>query len=294
MLLLRSMLFVPGNNASRIRKAAASAADAVVLDLEDAVPRSEKDNARRIVRDSLSLFAARGAEVFVRVNASSTDLIDRDLEHAIGPGCRGIILPKAEARAEVLKVAERIGELEKESVDQTGSVSIVPLVESARGVLNAPEIGRHARVLALAFGALDYTRDMGVALTEARTELTYPRAFLPVAARALGVAALDAPWFDLNDERGLLRDTTLARDFGFTGKMVIHPRQLEIVNRIFSPSDQEVEQARKVIRAFEGAASGGRGATSLEGRMIDEASYAQAKDLLARAESIREKTRSKE
>ncbi len=212
-------------------------------------------------------------------------------------------------------------------MERIGSLSIVPMIESAAGLLNAIDISRQASVLALAFGGLDYVRDLGVSLSEERTELLYPRAFLPVVAverraepphlAAEGVlerrpqrlqqrdleaactaggrhlAALDTPWFDLDDEAGLLRDAGLARTLGFQGKLVIHPRQLEAVNRAFSPGEAELEWARRVVGAFEEASSGGQGATSLEGKMIDEANYRQAQDLLAQAEAIRDRGGSK-
>ena len=294
MRLLRSMLFVPGNRSGMIRKAATSSADAIVLDLEDAVPIAEKNAAREIIRGSLPWLRELGAQVYVRVNPFSTDLIDSDLEQVIRPGCSGIILPKVGKLADVESVSEQINKFEKRHIGPAGNVSIVPLVESAAGVLNAVEIAEHEHVIALAFGALDYAHDLGITLTTERTEIMYPRSFLPIAARASNKAAMDAPWFDLTDDEGLLRDATLARALGFHGKMVIHPRQLDIVNTVFSPRDDDIEWARKVISAFEEASLGGNGVVSLEGKMIDKANYRNAQDLVKRAEDIHAKERSVE
>lgn len=277
-----------------IRKAARSSADAIILDLEDAVPIAEKNAAREIIRGSLPWLRELGAQVFVRVNSFSTDFIDSDLEQVIQPGCSGIILPKVEKLADVESVSEKINEFEKRHKGLAGRISIVPLIESAVGVLNAIEIAEHEHVIALAFGALDYAHDLGITLTTERTEILYPRSFLPIAARASNNAAIDTPWFDLTDDEGLRRDATLARTLGFHGKMVIHPRQLDIVNMVFSPKDDDVEWARKVIRAFEEASLNGKGVVSLEGKMIDEANYRYAQDLVKRVEAIRAKKRSVE
>lgn len=286
MVLLRSMLFVPGNNSKMVRKAASLEADAIILDLEDAVPLADKGIARDLVTKSIPWLSDQGAQVFVRVNSQSTNLIDQDLEQVIRPGCRGIILPKAETSEDVAHVSGQVDDIEAKHLDQLSDISIIPLIESAAGVLNSLEIAQHRRVVALAFGALDYVRDLGVSLTMERVELSYPRSYLGIVARATDIAAVDTPWFDINDDEGLFRDAVLAQAFGFQGKMVIHPRQLDIVNRVFSPKHEDVEWARKLVGAFGEAQSGGKGVISLEGKMIDEASYRQAKDLLEREEAI--------
>jgi citrate lyase subunit beta/citryl-CoA lyase len=153
-------------------------------------------------------------------------------------------------------------------------------------VLNAFEIGGHERVIAIAFGALDYVRNLGVQLKKNGIALSYPRAHLAIVARAAGIGAMDTPWFDLNDEEGLIQDATLARDLGFTGKLVIHPRQIEIVNEVFGPQQEEVALARKVIEAFEDPIRGKKGVISVEGIMIDEVNYRKNKELIEKYEAF--------
>ena len=287
MKLLRSMLFTPGNNMRMIRKASTLNADAIILDLEDGVPMAEKERARTLVRDSIGLVGAGGAQVLVRTNAFITGLAEEDLNWTVQPGLDGVVLPKVESREEVLEADKLITALEKERGMETGSLTLVPSLESARGVLNAYEIATASkRTVALAFGALDFTRDMGTSVSREGTELFYARSRIAVVARAAGLQAIDTPWIDIADQEGLIREAKAVRQLGFRGKLVIHPSQIEPVNRVFSPSEDEVEYARKVVEAFKEAEAKGVGAISLEGKMIDIANFRQAEELIAWAEAI--------
>jgi len=285
--LLRSMLFTPGNNMRMIRKASTLNADAIILDLEDGVPMAEKERARTLVRDSIGLVGAGGAQVLVRTNAFITGLAEEDLNWTVQPGLDGVVLPKVESREEVLEADRLITALEKERGMETGSLTLVPSLESARGVLNAYEIATASkRTVALAFGALDFTRDMGTSVSREGTELFYARSRIAVVARAAGLQAIDTPWIDIADQEGLIREAKAVRQLGFRGKLVIHPSQIEPVNRVFSPSEDEIEYARKVVEAFKKAEARGVGAISLEGKMIDIANFRQAEELIAWAEAI--------
>ena len=286
MIVLRSMLFIPGNNLRMIQKAKTLAADAVILDLEDAVPLLDKETARLFIRDSVSDLASCGVQVFVRLNAASTGLIEEDLDWVIQPGLTGLVMPKAELHRDIVELQQAISLRQGQRKDAMRELMLVAQIESALGLLHAYQLAAAPGVTALAFGALDYARDLGISLSSEGTELLYPRSHISVAARAAEVRAIDTPWFDIEDQEGLLRETQQARQLGFDGKLLIHPRQIEVVNSIFSPLESEIIAARKVIEAFEQAESQGMGAVSLEGKMIDVASYKLAKDIVDRARAI--------
>jgi len=288
--LLRSMLFTPGNNLRMIQKTGSLGADAVILDLEDAVPIGEKETARLFVRDSVEQVAAKGPLVFVRVNALPTGLTAEDLRWAVQPKLKGIVLPKTESKEDVLTCAGWIAELEKEQGIPPGSTVLVPLLETAKGVLLAWEIATASpRVIALAFGAIDFTRDMGTNLSAEGTEIFYARSHVAIAAKAAGLQAIDTPWTDITNIEGLIKEAQSARQLGFKGKLAIHPNHVEPLHRVFSPAEAEVAFARRVVVAFCEAEAQGLGAISLDGRMIDVANFRQAEQVLAWAEMINSK-----
>lgn len=290
MKVLRSVLFTPGNNMRMIYKIPTLAADAVVLDLEDSIPMAEKDTARVFIRDSLGVAGSGAADVYVRVNGLMTGLTAEDCEFVVQKGLAGIVLPKVEAKEEVIEAERIIGELERKRGIEAGSITLIPTFETAKGIINSYDIATSSkRVIAVGFGAVDFTRDMGTSLSKEGTELFFARSYCAIAARAAGVQALDTVFIDLADKEGLIKDAQLAKQLGFKGKFLIHPSQIEIVNRIFSPSAKEIEYAKKVVAAFKEAEAKGLGAASLEGRMIDIAVYRQAEDLLTLANAIAEK-----
>jgi len=287
MRLLRTMLFTPGNNMRMIYKAGTLEADAVILDLEDAVPLAEKETARIFIKDSIEQVAAGGVQVFVRTNAFTTGLAEEDLNWTVQAGLDGIVLPKAESKDDVLETEKLVTALEKEKELEPGGLVIVPILETARGVVNAYQIATASRrVVAVAFGAVDFTREMGIHLSREGAELFYARSHIAVTARAAEVQAIDTPWIDVADREGLVRDSERGRQLGFRGKLLIHPNQIETVNQVFSPSEDEIEYARKVVKAFKEAEAEGVGAISLEGKMIDIANFRQAQELIAWAEAI--------
>ena len=292
MRVLRSVLFTPGNNLRMIHKIPSIAADAFILDLEDSVPILEKDTARIFIRDSLELAGSGGAEVYVRINGLMTGFTAQDCEFVIQRGLAGIMLPKDESKEDVLEAEKIIEKLERERGLEPGSIVLIPTLETAKGVVNVYEIATASkRVVAIGFGAVDFTRDMGTSLSKEAVELFYARSKCSIAARAAGVQALDTVFIDLADKEGLIKDSQLAKQLGFKGKFLIHPSQIDPVNKVFSPSTGEVEYAKKVVNTFKEAEARGLGAASLEGRMIDIAVFRQADDLLALAEAIAEKER---
>jgi len=288
------MLFVPGNNWRMIKKIPELPADAIILDLEDSVPILEKEKGRFFVKESLEFVKSRVAEeVYVRVNATTTGLLPEDLEVTVHEGLDGIMLPKCESAEDVLESEKLIEKIEKDRGLEHGSIGILPTVETAAGVENAFEIATASkRVFAIGFGAGDYMIDMGgnpyvLALSKDCAEILYPRSRVSIAARAAKILALDTVFFGLlTDIEGLIRDSQRARNLGFKGKFLIHPSQIEPVNKVFSPSVAEVEYAKGVKQAFEEAEQRGLGAATFQGRMIDVATYRMAKGILTTADII--------
>jgi citrate lyase subunit beta/citryl-CoA lyase len=272
--LLRSCLFVPGNNYRAILKTERINADALIFDLEDAVPFEEKETARIFVRDALKRLNLGRRLKIVRINAEE-GLMEEDLKAVLVGGLDGIMLPKVEGKEDVLKLRNRIK-------DSGLNPLIIALIESARGVIKADEVAES--VTALAFGALDYYRTLGrnyFKFSAEQVELLYARAAIVNAAKAYGKKAIDSPFFGLIiDREGLEWEARAAWQLGFDGKLVIHPNHVEIVNEIFSPSEEDVRLAKEIVERFE------MGDRTVRGRMIDYASYAQAKDILGMHEEI--------
>lgn len=270
---LRTLLSTPGNRPDRIEKAINLDADAVMIDLEDAVPIAEKDTSRSVVRAALDKHP--GKRMYVRVNALTTPYIREDLEAVVSKNLKGIILPKVESQDDIFQIDKFLSDLEAKAKLEVGSLEVMPICETALGLENIFSIvsarPEHHRILTVPFGAADYTLDLGISLTREGRELEYPRSRLPVACRAGGILPpLDTPWMvDIKDIDGLIADARKAKAYGFMGKVVIHPNQIQPCHDIFTPSIEEIEYARKVIDAFEEAEKEGRAAIQLEGKFID-------------------------
>ena len=270
---LRSALFVPGNRPDRIEKAVQTNADAVIIDLEDAVPLSQKVETRKRVREKIA--TCGGKKIIVRVNALHSEFGLDDFKEVISNGLSGVMVPKVETPSDIRQIDAIVTEVEKKVGIEPGSIFILPLIESALAVENAFAIAsvktEPDRFFSLSFGAADFALDMGIAITLSGEELIYPRARLAVACRAAGLAPpVDTPFMiDLKDRQALEADIRRAIRFGFQGKLCIHPNQVEICNQLFSPTEEEVAYARKVIDTFEKAEAEGVGAIQLEGKFID-------------------------
>jgi len=283
---LRSFLFAPATDLRKVDKALSLEADAVILDLEDAVAISEKVRARSLVVDVLSRVRREG--VYVRVNGVNTPWVVGDIMAVVGNRPMGIILPKSEFPEEVRRVDWLIGQLEREYNLVAGKIELVPLIESARGVAGAIQVASACeRVKRVAFGAVDYTLDMGIQLTPQGNELFYARSQLAVACRSAGLEGpIDTVYVNLKDDEGLRKECLHARELGFSGKLVIHPSQIGPVNEVFSPSPSEVDYAAKVVRAFDEAEMTGIAAVQLDGKFIDYPVAAWARRILENARSL--------
>ena len=284
---LRSFLFAPGNHARRVEKALSLQADAVILDLEDAVATAEK----RTTRDAViaALTRPRRPLLYVRVNAVDTEFCYGDLAAIVRPGLGGIILPKVESAGGLATVDWLLAQIEREHGLVSRAIELIPIIETARGLNQIDAIlASGTRVKRVAFGAGDFTLDVNMAWSRNEAELTYARAKIATASRAAGIEApLDTVWIDLADEEGLEASARTALGFGFQGKMCIHPNQIAVVNRIFTPSEAEIAFAERVVAAFARAQAEGSAAIQLDGKFIDYPIVYRAQRVLEKMEAIR-------
>jgi len=284
---LRSFLFAPGNHARRVEKALSLEADAVILDLEDAVATAEK----RTTRDAViaALTRPRRPLLYVRVNAVDTEFCYGDLAAIVRPGLDGIILPKVESTGGLATVDWLLAQIEREHGLVSRAIELIPIIETARGLNQIDAIlASGTRVKRVAFGAGDFTLDVNMAWSRNEAELTYARAKIATASRAAGIEApLDTVWIDLADEEGLEASARTALGFGFQGKMCIHPNQIAVVNRVFTPSEAEIALAERVVAAFARAQAEGSAAIQLDGKFIDYPIVYRAQRVLEKMEAIR-------
>ncbi|MDE1764036.1 MAG: CoA ester lyase [Thaumarchaeota archaeon] len=282
--LLRSLLFVPGNNPRFLEKAKALSADIICFDLEDSVPLEEKKSARNLIKGALEKRSDYQAEIYVRTNSPVSGLVGSDLAAIVQKGIDGIVIPKVNNVGELKKIERTLAGLEKKR--KLKPIELMASIESAEGVVNAYQIASSSkRISALVFGVFDLLNDLGVEYTKEAEGARYARAKIPIDAKAAGKYALDAIWQDLNDETGLGQDCIAAKNLGYAGKTIIHPNQVQTVHRIFHPTNSEIEWAKKVISAYESAKQKKKGATKVEDKMIDEVHYKRARALLASAGS---------
>lgn len=284
--LSRSFLFAPGNHARRAEKALTLAADAVILDLEDAVAVAEKPAARQAVVAALA--RPRRARCYVRVNAMATEWSYADLTAVVAPGLDGIVLPKVESADQINAAGWMIGALERQNGVPQGHVDLMPIIETAAGFTALETIARaDPRVRRLAFGAGDFTLDLGIAWSRDELELLPYRSAFVAVSRAAGLEApVDTVWVDLKDAQGFAQSSARGRALGFQGKLCIHPDQVPVANRTFSPDQQAVAQARRVIAAFDRAEAQGLASIQLDGRFIDYPIVHAARRVVAQAEEI--------
>ena len=266
----RSLLFAPGNDERKLEKALAAGADAVVADLEDAVPAGEKEAARTVAGRVLR-GAATASLVAVRVNAAGTEHWEADLQAVADLELDALVLPKA--------IPDAVGALGPDGPP------VIAIVETALGVRHAYETARLPRVAALVLGAVDLGLELGLEPRADGQEVLYARSRLVLESAAAGLRSpFDLVHVDTRDDDGLEAEARLARSLGFRGKACIHPAQVAIVNRVFSPTAEERERARRVVEAYERGLADGRGAVALDGEMIDFPVVERARRILAETE----------
>jgi citrate lyase subunit beta / citryl-CoA lyase len=284
----RSMLFIPGGNEKLLDKGLGLEVDALILDLEDAVAVSKKEEARKAVTSALQTRDFGRKEKVVRVNALSTEWGRTDIEEVIQGKPDLFLFPKVEKVDDILSYDQVVSEVEGKTGLPLGKIGFLALIESPLGIINIDLIARSSpRLKGFLFGAADFTRETHGAITADRSELYYPLMRILLAARAFGLDAIDSPFFDIKDLTGLERHTRQAKDLGYDGKALIHPSQVEVINRIFTPTEEELTQARRVIEAFQSAQREGRGASQLDGKLIENVHVAMAERILKISELTR-------
>lgn len=280
-------MFTPGNHPRRVEKVFTLDADAVILDLEDAVALSEKEATRATVVEALR--QPRDVRAYVRVNDLATPFCFNDFVAVTGPWLDGIMLPKVETPAQIETADWLLGNLERTQGMQAGSIDLLPIVETGLGLANARAIAAaRPRVKRLSFGAADFCKDMGMRWTAEEAELTPARAEIVLASRIAGIEPpLDSVWIAIKDSDGLVASAQRVKDLGYQGKLCIHPDQIGAVNDVFTPTDEEAAFAEKVVAAFETAEAAGEAAIQVDGRMIDYPVVEEARRTLATLAAIR-------
>ncbi len=281
---MRSMLFVPGNRPELVTKAVASGTDAVIFDLEDAVPEASKAAAR----ENLATLGPVGVPLYVRLNGGTTEHLWDDVTAAGSAGVAGVVLPKAEDPALLQRIDGALTALETARGAPRGSTEIVPLIESAAGVLATADLCRATpRVRSVLFGSGeegDLVADLGCEWTPDGTGLLTARGLVLLGARAAGVEEpMDAVFMDFKNLDALRTECLLARKVGYVGKVAIHPQQVSVINEVFTPSAETVAQSRRIVEEFERAVAQGSASIAVDGRMVDYAVARVARAVLARA-----------
>jgi len=281
------MLFLPGNNPNMLINGNCLGADAIIFDLEDAVSPAEKDAARLLVRNTLRYMDFRRCEKIVRINSIDTPYWMDDVSAILPWKPDILLLPKTGTAADVLEADKYITQVEEQLGYERNTVKLMPLIETALGVENAFAIATASkRVCALFLGAEDLTADLQCKRTKEGKEIFYARTRLVMAARAAGVEVYDTPFIDVNDDEGIRVDAAFAKSLGFSGKSSISPRHVEVINQVFSPTQDEIDYAYEVMDAIELAKQQGKGAISLRGKMIDAPIVTRAQQTIAMAQAL--------
>jgi len=290
--MFRTLLFAPGNEPRKVQKSGQFGADAIILDLEDAVPNAEKVATRESIRKALD--AMGHLHVYVRVNSIPTGFTEGDIDGVAHPHLKGIVLPKAEGAEDIRRADAWLAAAEKRVGLPPGRLQILPLIETAKGILAADETVRaSSRIPTVIFGSGDYTLDLNIPSIEWSAEgyeLLYARLYLIVVCRAAGIERpVDGPYLDVFNLEGLRKEALLAKKMGFQGKLSIHPSHVAVIQEIFSPKAEEIALARKVKETFEAKESDGSASITVDGKFIDYPIYYKAKKILEFAQAIEER-----
>ncbi len=276
------MLYIPGNNPAMIQQGGVYGADAVLLDLEDAVAPEQKDAARILVRNMIRAIDFFETEITVRINhMHATPFGETDLKVIVPLQIDAIRVPKIETRGQIQDIIDKVEEIEKEAGITKSDMRIHPMIETALGVENVFDIaGASPRIDAITIGGQDLTADMGIINSKDGIGVDYARRRIVMAAKAFKVDALDTVFADLDDENGLRWETEYGKKIGFTGKAVINPRQIEIVHEVFTPTENEIRQALRIVKEFVKNKEKGIGVFAVDGKMVDAPVVARAEHVL--------------
>lgn len=263
------MMFVPGNNPGMMADAHIYGPDSIMLDLEDSVSMHEKDTARLLVYNALKTIDYGDTEMVVRINPLNTPYGKKDIEAVVKAGVHVVRMPKTETADEVREVEVEIEKVERE-IGAVGRTRIMAAIESALGVVNAYDIATSSpRMMGIALGAEDYCANLKTQRSKEGDELRLARETIVVAARAAGIDALDTVYSNLNDMETFRREVEYIKTLGFDGKSIINPRQIEVVNEVFTPTEKDIEKAKAIVAAIKEAEKKGSGVIALNGKMID-------------------------
>ena len=281
--LRRTMMFVPGNNPGMMADAHIYGPDSIMLDLEDSVTMAEKDAARLLVYNALKSIDYGGVEMVVRINPLSTTYGKKDVEAVVRAGVDVIRMPKTETAAEVKELEDLILKVET-AIGCPGRTRIMAAIESALGLVNAYAIATASeRMMGIALGAEDYSANLKTNRTPGGAELLLARETIVVAARAAGISCFDTVYSNLEDMDSFRKEVELVKTLGFDGKSIINPRQIEIVNEVFTPTEKEIEKAMKIKAAIKEAQAKGSGVISVNGKMVDKPVVMRAERTIALA-----------
>ena len=284
---LRSLIFVPGNRPNMLERSKNFKTDILMIDLEDSVPPNDKLAARRLASEWVDILSNHNQKVMVRVNSLDTGLTKDEITNIISPQLYGISLGKVTSRWDIQSLDDILIEAEERFQIPVNTIKIIPWIETAQSIMRLDDIAKASnRIIAIAFGAEDYTNDMGIQRTDMGAEVEFPRSVVAIAARAANIAALDSPFVAFKDPINLKTDSMKARQLGYTGKFAIHPDQLAIINQTFSPSQEDIAYALTIVQGWNDAVKNGRGSFDLEGKMVDVPVVKRAQNLLAFAQSV--------
>jgi citrate lyase subunit beta-like protein len=280
----RALLYVPGSDLRKIQKAVTLNVDCLCFDLEDSIAFTQKDKARKLVTQALSTFDFGNTEKLVRVNGEGTIYFENDLAAVISAHPDGIVIPKVESSAVIKKVSQLIKAAETSNGWERESICILAIVETAAGIINLGSICHsNNRLKAVIFGAEDFAANIGATRTEEGWEVFHARSEILIFCAAFGLQAIDMVNNNYRDLEPVKQEAIQGARIGFSGKQVIHPSQVEIVQSAFSPTREEVARAQKVVDLYSEQQRQGKGALGFEGRLIDMPVFRQAENILARA-----------
>jgi citrate lyase beta subunit len=266
----RALLYVPGDDLHKIRKAATLDVDCICLDMEDGVAPNRKAEARRTIAEALLTLDFGTSERLARINSVGSGLETDDLEAVLPSRPDGIVIPKVEYAHQIQKISQAIGEFENRNDWPDQGIRIIAVVESGRAIVNLADVaGADPRLDALIFGAEDYAGDVGATRTSAGWEVFFARSTLVAHTSAFGLQSIDIVHIDFKDIEGLRQEALAGAKLGFDGKQIIHPNQVSPVQEAFTPDEEAIAYARRIVTAFEEHQKAGRGAFALDGKMID-------------------------
>ncbi|RRD40685.1 citrate lyase subunit beta [Leptotrichia sp. OH3620_COT-345] len=290
MKLRRSMLFVPANNPGIIRDSYLYKPDSVMFDLEDSIAITEKDSARcllfNMIKKLKPLYKEAGVETVVRINSLDTEFGIQDLEAMVRAEIEVIRIPKTDTPEDVYEVEKHIERIEREAGIEIGKTKIIVAIESPLGALNALSIAKCSpRLIGMAIGGEDYVTNLKTTRSTDGVEMMMGRAMIVMAARSAGIAAVDSVYSDVNNDEGFIKEAQMIKQMGFDGKSLIHPRQIELVHKVYTPDEKNIKKSLRIIKATEEAMAEGKGVFTVDGKMIDKPIIERAQHVLELAKA---------